>query len=200
MLQNLKFTNDYAVVELQDGFVFQKDSFRSLAVSGPILKSLLIDGGKFYLYRYKIYYCSPDTNTYVILRAYLPNLKIDDTVITDGKIKEKYTFDCNDAFRLIGYMGSAYPTQYLDMASGKLLMSNDNNESLTCGLTISDARTVDLDLMQKDGKLREIKMSTIKLPTSVNTIIGSFFGDIDLFIKSRKVIIKQDNFYFVFGR
>lgn len=196
----LQITREYTVLEFQDAFLFYKTPVLPLAISGAILKNLLTDGGRFYLFKDKLVYVSPENTDYVFLTRYLPRTTVDLDLINEGKVYEKYTFNCNDAARLLSYMRNAYPTAVLDMAKGALIMSNDTKERIECDLTLTDVKTVELEKMKKDGVIRNITMSTIKLPTSAVYAFSLFYGEVEVYVKKHKVVIKQDDYYFVFGK
>lgn len=196
----LQITREYATIEFEDGFIFQKVRMHPLAISGSILKNLLSDGGKFYIWNDSLYYVSPDRSNVIILVMYLPRTTVDLTVIDSGKIYEKYTFNCNDAARLINFMKTSYPKSYLDMERGVLIMKNNTEETLECDIHLSDIRTVDLEKMKQDGVMRNVTMSKIQLPSSIAHAFILFSGDIDVYVKKNKIIFKKDDFYFVFGR
>lgn len=196
----VQITREFAVLEFEDGFLFQKTKAKPMAISGAVLRNLLTDGGNFYICDNELYYASPDHNNIIILVLYLPRVSVDLSLINDGKIFEKYTFNCNDAARLINYMKNSYPLAYLDMSSGTMVMENDTGETIECDLYLSDAKTVELEKMKKDGVIRDIVMSKLRLPSSIVHAFTLFSGDVDVYVKRNKIIFKKDNFYFVFGR
>lgn len=196
----LQITKNFATLEFTDGYVIQKNEATPQAISGTILKNLLLDGGKFYNYNDKLVYISSLKNTFVIMQRYLPRVTIDPSIITSGKLLEKYTISCNDMARIISYMGRTFPNISLNFEKGKLLLKNETNETIECDVPIIEAKTASLEKIKKGDFSAKVTMANIYLPSSIINVLLLFSDDITIYIKQKKVIIQKDNFYFIFGR
>lgn len=193
-------TRNFSAVELKDSFVIQKVQLQPMAIAGFLLRSLLIDGGTFNTFNNKLFYTSKDRRTVVKMTRYMPSLTIDETILTKGATKEKYIIDTLVVSKLISFLYSKYKNCSIDMANGKLTMLNEIGEEINCAFDIKESQTVALEKMKTDGIIRNIEMSRFKLPNSIYTTIGSFSGDIEVFIKTNKIIFKNKDMYLVFGR
>lgn len=198
------FCGDYAVLELVSSFLIQKESCPTMAVPGALLSLLMRDGGGkgFFLYKNSLVYASPGVeHTFVFVSKYLPNVKVDSSIITRGITEEKYPLRLRGLLTVFSAVRNKFPVVKMDMGAGQFILSNDQGEEITIKFDVSNPDTLQLRKFAKDGVApKHWKMSTIAVPREVQGLLSLLSGELTVFVKSRKVILQSGTLFVVFGR
>ena len=199
----LHMCEDYSVVDLKDVSFFRKGDCISQVFNGKLLYQLLLDGnGKhFYTFENDIVYTSEKGNTSVFIPRYLPSTCSDPSMLTRGVVQEKYSVNLRTVIALLSVIKSHFSDFKINFGEGKFILSNDSGERLIQSFDISDAKTLQLSKMMRDGSITgDISMATVTLPKEMQTYLSMFKENTVFYVKSKKIVIQSDRLYAVFGR
>lgn len=206
--QTVSMCETFAVVSLSTSYVFQRVNSELLAVQGKLLQQLLMDkNGHFYSWQDRIVFCTAEgkgaerTSTVVFLERYLPNVSVDDTLITKGAVEEKYKLNLRGMLPVISAVLGKFDRMQFDLGKSLLKMTNDSGELLQYKFDTETAYTIELvKAMRGMETASSFPMATIDVPREVQKIIGMFGDDFTIYVKKRKIIFQSGTLYVVFGR
>ena len=199
----LHMCENYSVVDLKNVSFFKKGDCISQVFNGKLLYQLLLDGnGKhFYMFEDDIVYMSEKGNTFVFIPRYLPSTCSDPSMLTRGVVQEKYSVNLRSVIALFSVIKSHFSDFKINFGEGKFILSNDSGESLTQKFDVSDAKTLQLAKMMRDGAISsDISMATIALPKEMQVYLSMFRENTVFYIKAKKIVIQSEKLYAVFGR
>ena len=203
----ISMCGDYALVELSNSYVIQKATCGVRAVQGKLLQRLLQEEkGHFYSYKDEVVFrCvtgkAPATSdTMVFLQPYLPNARVDQSIITKGVVLEKYPIDMKGMLAIINVAQSKFDRMTFDMNNSLLVLENDRGERLEHVFDGSKGITLELKKLMAGDLTANPTMAVIDVPREVQRVIGLLREDMTLFVKERKIIIQSGTLYVVFAR
>ena len=138
--------------------------------------------------------------TCVFLQSYLPNLRIDSSLVTKGKVLEQYTVDFSELTSFVKLTSNKFDIMEFDMGGGRFRLSNERGEQFIHRLNIKEVETVELKKMIKGTYSGPITMTTIAVPKEVQKLVPFIEGDLVISVKERKIIFQFGNLFVVFGR
>lgn len=199
--------DNYAITSMGPVYVLQKLSCGVRAVPGKLLQRLLAEkDGVLYEDGDALVFNSISgkgrgrTVTTIFLQSYLPNIAVDSTIVTKGAVLEKYTINLRGLLSVLSAVGSKFDTMEFDMGAACVNLRNDKGELLKHGFDVEDAKTIELNKLLRGESAKDIVMSSIDVPKSVQKILPFFKEDFTIFVKSKKVILQSGSLYVVFGR
>ncbi len=198
----------FAVVPLKASYLFQRVASPVLAIQGKLLQQLLIDKqGRFYSWNDDIVFCtiegkgSERSSTVVFLQRYLPNVPVDDTLVTKGAVEEKYKLNLKGMLPTVSSLLGRFDKMYFEMSKEYLRMTNDSGEVFQHKFNEDYAATAEYVRALRTGLPAEnIVMSTIEVPREIQLILSLFNDDFTVYVKHRKIIFQSGTLYAVFGR
>lgn len=209
----VNFCGEYAIMELKTSYLIQKDECPVMAVQGQLLNHLMQygEGEGFYWFENSLMFVSGDKErTVVFLEKYLPNTKVDSTIVTNGAVLEKYNLSMKGVLKVTQLMRSKFPDMTLDMGAPLIILGNDRGEKLNIKFEVSDADTLEMRRMMKQmqeaaatGKMAKpvtVTMAKLSIPAEVQSLLGVFKDQLTICVKQRKVIFQSGRLYLVFGR
>lgn len=198
---------DIAIVSLSVSYAIQKIECGVRAVTGKLLHQLLLEpSGQFWVWQDELVFCSivgtgvSKSNTVVFLEPYLPNSKVDSTLITKGAVLERYVLDFKGMLPVVRAVLSRFSTMQFDMGSSLLLLGNDSGEVLQYKFETVDSDTLALNKAMRGEKVDRITMAVIDVPREVQFLLSVLGNDVTVFVKKRKIIFQSGTLYIVFGR
>ena len=198
--------DDYAVVQLTSGYVFQKSYCGVRAIQGRLLSKLLsMKDGHFFEMNGGLVFCHAKpkaidkSRTVVFIASYMPNTKASSTLITKGAVLEKYSLKLKSLLQTISPVLSKFDVLKFDMGSAKVIMENDSGEKLSLKFSVEDAKTVELNKLLRGEQAGEIVMSTVSIPKELHRILSYFEEGFTLYVKKNRNIIQSGDLYVVFG-
>lgn len=194
----------YAAVTLPNAyFISKEDCGLSCVLSGRILQTLLHIKGDFYTVGSKLIFASEDDSVFAIINVYLPSTSVNLTLL-NGKRVEEYEIEANSFVSLITSLYTSYPDIIFDMGESKVVLSNENNESVSCSFKISKLLSSSMEKLKKNPNDASItvKLSAIRLPIGVARFMRLFKGYLCIFVFKNKVVLKNKfgTLYLIFGR
>lgn len=199
----VSFCNTFATVALKESFLFEKNNCILKGVSGILLNNLLQRGtGKFFEFQdYLIYNSNEgDTKTCVFIDSYLPNTKVDTSLIKRGKLLEQCTINIGELKPLIPIILSKFNSVFFDMDTSIMTFKNDMEEVLELKIIITNLETLALRKMQRGDSNVDLSLSKFIIPKSVIALLPYLDDELTLYVKDRKVIFNINNFYIVFSK
>ncbi len=200
----LNFCETYAVMSLKNTYILQKGPCPIMSMQSTLLNQLMIDGEgeNFYWYQNGLAYVSyGDSTTVVFMEKYLPNTSIDSSIVTRGKVLEKYQINTRGVLAIASVVGSKFPVMKLDMSRGVLILENDKGEVLRSDLGEIKATTPELEkMMRGEETTGKIVMSTLNIPPEVQRFLSLFREQLNIYVKERKIVFNSEKLYLVFGR
>lgn len=191
---------DFGVVDLQRCYLFERTKCPSLSITGNLLNLLLMDGGSFFEFRGSFVYRSTGP-TFVFIKKFMPNAAVDMSLVNRGKILEHYFIDTRDIIPIVATLASKYQSLVFDMGAGKIILSNEEQETVEYKFSVNDAKTVALNKFKRDPTQNiDLSMAKITVPPIAIRLLSLFRGEIDIFVKDTKIIFRKNTTYLVFGR
>lgn len=219
----LEVYDNVAVVRIGNGsnssFLFVKHIPGTYCIHGRLLNKLLAsankDHGVFYDYNRQLVYHvqsqdkkkkgqlteTEKSETFVFVTKYLPKGEIDSSILTRGVVEEKYTLDLKNVLTLATLAASNFPNLTIDLGEGTARLTNEQAEEIIIPLTISDAKSIQLNrfLKGKDNGA-DLSMAVISLPSQIRDLLSLFKGEVTLYVKHSKIILNSGDCWLVFGR
>lgn len=205
--QFVSFCTNFMTVSLKDCHIIQKCECPTKGIAANILNNLLkFVGGQFYLYKNQLLYnLVTDTNvTRVFIDSYLPDTRVDSSLITKGQLQEKYEIDITEIERILMPISSKFNATYFDMNTSMFHLLNDQGEEVRIRFKIKSLdtrelrRTVNSEANTQAGMT--VHMSRFYVPMSVARLFYLFRSGMTIYVKDRKIIFQNAKLYIVFGR
>ncbi len=200
----INFCETYAITSLKTSYLLQKGACPIMAVQGPLLHHLISygEGEGFYWFENGLVFTTGDAErTTVFMEPYLPNTAVDDSIVTRGAVKEKYTLSMKGILAVSQLMKSKFPQMTFDMGEGLVILENDKGEVITTKFDVEDVQTLQLKkLMRGESIQGEFKQATLSIPVEVQSLLSLFKDKLIIYIKERKVVFQSESLYLVFGR
>lgn len=200
----ISFCETYAILALGNTYLLQKGDCPVMAVQGSLLHQLISfsDGEGFYWFENGLVYSVGGAErTTVFMEKYLPNTVVDNSIVTRGTVKEKYTLSMKGILSITQLMKSKFPQMTFDMGDGKVILENDKGEVITTKFDVEDAQTLKLKkLMRGENIQGEFTMALLEIPSEVQSLLSLFRDKVAIYIKEHKVVFQAEDLYMVFGR
>lgn len=198
----VNFCGDYAIMELKTSYVLQKTECKTMAVQGKLLYNLLQynDGEGFYWFENSLMFVTGAKEQMIVfLEKYLPNTKVDSTIVTRGVVLEKYMLSMRGVLKITQLMKSKFPEMTLDMGAPLIILENDKGERIEIAFKVEDMDSLELRKAMK-GKPSNVTTAKISIPSEVQSLLGMFRDKLTICVKQRKVLLSSGDLYLVFGR
>lgn len=194
------FCDDYAVTGSKDSFIIQKGYCCNAAIPGNILNALLSLEGRFFNSDQLCFLSTRGKDRLaVFFEKTLSNPECDLSLLSRGKILEKYIVDLKSVITMAPMLSSKFPELTFDFDSKKAIYSN-SLESVLINLNIKEYTTEAIERIKSGEDNVEVNFSSVILPKSVQSIIGILCDDIKVIVKKNKVILGGNGFYIIIGR
>ena len=199
--------DSYAVVDLKTVFLLQKVDCGVRSVQGKLLSKLLSEKrGNFYSFEDNVIFHSVNgtdnnrTDIVLTLNNYMPDARVDSTVITRGATLEKYVVDFKNILPVVSSVINKFDDLTLDMGTSELLLSNDRGEVFRSKFLVKEVKTKELNKALRGEHVSEIVLSSVQFPKIVQRMLYLLQNEVTIYVKERKVILQSGEIYIVWGR
>lgn len=193
----------FATVSLKDCYLIQKGDCPIKGMTGWLLNQLLSEDGTLYMKDDAIIYDHSvgGVTTRVFVEPYLPNSKVDLSLITKGKLLEKYEVEVKEIASIVNVVMSKYTSMYFDMNNATFVMESSQSERVNISFTIKSADTLALRQVES-GRASGVNLTMARfyLPKEVAKLFTLFRSGLTIYVKDRKILFESDKLFVVFGR
>lgn len=200
---SVSFCNSFATVSLKSSHVLYTDKCVNMSIYGWLLNTLLDFGGMFFQYKdgTLIYnHVLNNTVTRVFIDTYLPNTDVTLSLLQREPVIEKYTVNIDNLISITKALGVKYNQITVDMNTGVISISNEIHEQVDYKFNILASGSTEFNRNMKSSNFTPVKLSIFSIPYEVVNILDQMKGNINIYVKQRKIIFHQDNLYIVFGK